>query len=277
MEYRDRAAGWQHAKLSGHKNEDLVKGLLDNDKEYALAFLNRLGLASDLIKETRIGGLRETNVESVNGRKTKSKTDLKVFLKNGKKVNISIKKSLCGQVYFVRAGLFIDTFEKQFNRTIPQTVKRAINLFWAGADDACSIIERFSIKDRNYDLQYRHKSLNATTLKAYDEELYHALLSWFRDNIYAITKLCFSMGAAKNKEDWSDSIWYINLLDENDVDELFSIEDICRAAQGCAWDKTYYSSSNGGTTIQLPFGFVQWHQAQLQFHHNFLKIKEMSE
>ena len=25
MEHRDRASGWQHAKLSGHKNEDLVK------------------------------------------------------------------------------------------------------------------------------------------------------------------------------------------------------------------------------------------------------------
>ena len=25
MEHRDRATGWQHAKLSGHKNEDLVK------------------------------------------------------------------------------------------------------------------------------------------------------------------------------------------------------------------------------------------------------------
>ena len=24
----------------------------------------------------------------------------------------------------------------------------------------------------------------------------------------------------------------------------------------------------GGTTIQLPFGFVQWHQGQIQFHHN---------
>ena len=32
MEHRDRASGWKHAKRSGHKNEDLIKELLDTDK-----------------------------------------------------------------------------------------------------------------------------------------------------------------------------------------------------------------------------------------------------
>ncbi|MEG1835901.1 MAG: hypothetical protein RR229_07235, partial [Oscillospiraceae bacterium] len=115
----------------------------------------------------------------------------------------------------------------------------------------------------------------ATTLKTYDENLYYALSSWFQDNIYEVTKLCFSMGAVNDIKEWSDIIWYINLLDESDVDELFSIEDICIAAQRNACDETYYGFKNGGTTIQLPFGFVQWHQGQLQFHHNFYKIKKM--
>ncbi|MEG1835972.1 MAG: hypothetical protein RR229_07600, partial [Oscillospiraceae bacterium] len=157
MEHRDRKKGWQYAKLSGHKNEELVKKLLDNDKEYALDFLYRLGVECNNITNTSIGGLHETNVKSINGKGTKSKTDLKICFGSGKEVNISIKKSLSGQVYLVRAGLFIDTFEKQFNKNIPQTIKRAINLFWAGADDACSIIEQFSIKDRNFDSQYKHK------------------------------------------------------------------------------------------------------------------------
>ena len=34
MEHRDRATGWQHAKLSGHKNEGLVKELLDSDRDF---------------------------------------------------------------------------------------------------------------------------------------------------------------------------------------------------------------------------------------------------
>ena len=31
---RNRAEGWKHAKLSGHKNEALVKSLIDNDPKY---------------------------------------------------------------------------------------------------------------------------------------------------------------------------------------------------------------------------------------------------
>lgn len=114
MNHRDRAAGWQYAKLSGHKNEDLVKNLLDTDKDFAASLLKRIDRPFANILRTTIGGLHETNVPSVNGRKTKSKTDLKVFLDTEEVINISIKKSLGGQVYFVRAGLFIDTFEKQF-------------------------------------------------------------------------------------------------------------------------------------------------------------------
>ena len=36
-----------------------------------------------------------------------------------------------------------------------------------------------------------------------------------------------------------------------------------------------YGTKNGGTTIQLPFGHLQFHQGGLQFHHNYEKIKEL--
>jgi hypothetical protein len=32
----------------------------------------------------------------------------------------------------------------------------------------------------------------------------------------------------------------------------------------------------GGTTLKLPFGFVKWHQSQIQFHHNFELMKSLS-
>lgn len=274
MMHRDRATGWQHAKLSGHKNEDLVKNLIDTDQNFQDNFLKRIDRALYTITMTSIGGLHETNVPSVQGRKTKSKTDLKVCLNTNEVINVSIKKSLCGQVYLVRAGLFIDTFEKQFNTKIPYNVQRAINLFWAAADDAVEIIEQYSCI-KNYDLQIRHKSVNATTLKAYDKELYNALLNWFADNAYELAKLSFSIGAVRDSSEWSDFVWYINLLGENDTDDIFLIEDVCEAVQSVAHKETYYGSSNGGTTIQLPFGFVQWHQGQLQFHHSYEKIRTL--
>ena len=60
--------------------------------------------------------------------------------------------------------------------------------------------------------------MNATTLKAYDEHLYNVLLDWFTDNAYELTKLSFSMGAVRDSREWSDFVWYINLLGENDTD-----------------------------------------------------------
>ncbi len=279
MKHRDRVTGWQHAKLSGHKNEDLVKRLLDENKSFQDGFLRRIDRADACITETSIGGLHETNVPGVNGKKTKSKTDLKVYLNTNEVVNVSIKKSLGGQVYFVRAGLFIDTFERQFNTRIPTDVQRAINLFWTAADDAVAIVEEFGDRSnrKNYDLQLRHKSLNATTLRAYDEHLYEALLDWFTNNAYELAKLSFAMGAVSDRKEWSDFVWYINLLEENDTDDIFFIEDICNAVQDAAKEETYYGSSYGGTTIQLPFGFVQWHQGQLQFHHDYDKIRRILE
>lgn len=112
MEHRDRSTGWKHAKLSGHKNEDIVKINLDKNKDFQADFLKKINRSDASIIRTSIGGLHETNVPSVNGRKTKSKTDLKVYLDTDEVINVSIKKSLGGQVYFIRAGLFIDTFEK---------------------------------------------------------------------------------------------------------------------------------------------------------------------
>ena len=280
MEHRDRSTGWQYAKLSGHKNEDLVKMLLDNDNEYARSFLERIGLGCDSIKCTSVGGLREKNVPSVAGRrKTKSKTDLKIYLASGNRVNVSLKKSTSGQVYFVRPGIFFDTFERQFGRAVPLPVQRAISLFWSGADDAIDIIESYAdrSKEEDYKLQVRHNSINATTLFAYSEELYYGMLNWFAANAYEIAKLCFSTGAVRDSEEWSDFVWYKNLVGERDVDAIFLIEDICVASAKSAEDCTFYGVDNGGTTIQLPFGFVEWHHGQLQFHHKYKRILTLFE
>lgn len=274
---RNRSEGWKYAKLSGHSNEELVKQLLDNDKKYACDFLARINATNQKIRETSIGGLHETNVPSITGKTTKSKTDLKVFLENGSTKNISIKKSLGGQVYFVRAGNFIDVFEKQFNKIIPRNVHRAIKLFWAEADDALEIIRKYGDKSdkKNYEQQIRHHSLNAITLKNYDTKLYDALLNWFKTNIYELTNLAFTMGAAKDSAEWPEFIWYINLVGETNPDDIFNIRDICKISKKYAETETDYGTINGGTTIQLPFGFVQWHQHQLQFHHQYWKIKKL--
>lgn len=277
MEHRNRAVGWKYAKLSGHRNEDLVKDALDKNEEFGYSFLKRVNRSEKTIVTTSVGGLHEMHVQSINGGKTTSKTDLKVYLSSDEVINVSIKKSLEGQVYFVGADIFINTFERQFNKEIPLLVQRAIRLFWRAADDAVDIIQEFADRSdiRKYNMQIRHKSLNATTLKNYDEELYYGMLEWFCDNSYELALLSFSRGAAADRSEWSDFVWYINLLGEHDIDDIILIDDICTASRKVARDETYCGSKNGGTTIQLPFGFVQWHQGKLQFHHTYDKVSQL--
>lgn len=108
------------------------------------------------------------------------------------------------------------------------------------------------------------------------KELHTNLLKWFTDHASEITELSFARGAAQDREEWSDFLWYINRMKEgNNVDEIFSISALCKAVTREAVKGTKYGVKNGGTTIQLPFGFVQWHQGQMQFHHKYIKVKKL--
>ena len=98
--------------------------------------------------------------------------------------------------------------------------------------------------------------------------------TWFDENKGLIADFCFSKGLAANKEDWAEYVWYINLLGEDDFDVIYPINDIVKAVD-LSSDMVLYGNRQGGTTIQLPFGFVQWHLEQIQFHHNLDKIVEI--
>ena len=277
MSERNRAEGWQHAKLSGHENEALVEGSTENDsalQERILACGKKTGAK---IKSIEFGGLNETDVPCILEGMTKSKTDMHVNLEDGSSINISIKKSVKGQVFLIGVDRFTEGFEKQFKKTIPKDVKRAISLFWGTADDTKDVVEAHSIKNKAYETR-KHRIVK-NTLETYDANLTKALLDWFNDNMPEIFDFCFAKGLAKNESDWATVIWYRNELSENDMDELYLIEDIKTKLTKTA----EYGTRTGGSTIQLPFGFVQWHSpkgkipGQIQFHHDYRKIKELME
>lgn len=267
-EQRNRASGWQHAKISGHENEKLLFELVNSNKhikENILRIAHRDGAG---IANMDFGGLRETNITSVLGGTTKSKADMRIFLSNGDQINISIKKSAGGQVYLIGVDRFVDGFEKQYAKIIPVDVKRAISLYWGAAEDTHEIINNFSQKYKNYEL--RKNRLVATTLAAYDSKLSTKLIQWFNDNIMDIFDFCFSRGLAKNQKDWAEILWYKNKLheQENSFDSLLNIKEM----KTCITKTAVFGSRNGGSTILLPFGFVQWHQAKMQFHHSYEKL-----
>lgn len=273
MPIRNRAEGWKHAKLSGHENERLVAELTKQSSDIQERLLACAHLNGVTVERVEYGGLCETDVECIFGGKTKSKTDMWLYLSNGRRLNVSIKKDEGGQVFLIGIDRFIKGFEKQYEKTIPDTVKRAISLYFGSADDIIDIIDSYG--GANSNLERRKHRLVAATLRKYDEKMCDFLLNWFNDNISELFDFCFSKGLAANSEDWAQIVWYKNMIGENDLDTMLYLPDLQDRVPSTAT----YGTRNGGSTIQLPFGFVQWHSPRkvipgnLQFHHTYSKIE----
>lgn len=276
MTGRNRSEGWKHAKLTGHENEARIDALVEKDSALQTQILNTAKKSNCKIEKIEFGGLKEKDVDCVLGGKTKSKTDMYVHLDNGSNINVSIKKSAGGQVFLIGVNRFISGFEKQFNKNIPEKVKRAMSLYWGTADDIDNKITLFSTKHKAYEVR-KHRLVNETIVK-FAPDLSKALIDWFNDNMIEVFDFCFSTGLAQNKSDWATAIWYRNELSENNMNNMFLIEDIkAKLTESSA----EYGTRTGGSTIQLPFGFVQWHSPKkvipglMQFHHSFKKISEL--
>lgn len=275
MDHRDRAEGWKHAKLSGHENERLVAELTKSNPNIQKRLLQCAHITDAPVDRVEFGGLCETDVDCVLGGKTKSKTDMWIFLSNGKRLNVSIKKDEDGQVFLIGIERFIKGFELQYHKNIPNSVKRAISLYFGNADDTLEVINDFG--SVNKQLETRKHRVVADTLKAYDKNLYHSMLNWFNENISELFDFCFAKGLASNSKDWAQIVWYKNMVGENQFDTMIYLEDFKSNIPHTA----AYGTRNGGSTIQLPFGFVQWHSPRkiipgnLQFHHSYKKIKSL--
>ncbi len=125
MHHRNRAEGWQHAKITGHSNEELCAFLLKENLEVQKRFLNCLGLKNEKVEEVKTGALHEHDVPSILGDKTKAKPDLYVTLSSGNIIGVSLKKSLSGQVFLISVDRFIQGFEAAYDE-IPDIVKQGI-------------------------------------------------------------------------------------------------------------------------------------------------------
>jgi hypothetical protein len=283
MVTRNRSEGWKHAKISGHANENDITNKINNNNIFRENLEKKLNLKSS-IKFAEVGGLNEKNVEDIFGGKTKSKTDLKIILKDKKKINISIKKSLGGQVYLIGVDRFLNGFEIQFKKKIDEDIKRAFKLFFSGANDILQIIdsavlskieEKKKIKIKKY--EKRKKRITWLTFEEYNLQLSLKFIEWFKQNINDIFLFCFERGLSNNKEEWADFIWYKNELMENEIDFVFDIKKMYKTINNNQFKQMIVQGSTlGGTTLKLPFGFVQWHQSQIQFHHNFELMNNLS-
>ena len=273
MHHRNRAEGWQHAKITGHSNEELCAFLLKENLEVQKRFLNCLGLKNEKVEEVKTGALHEHDVPSILGDKTKAKPDLYVTLSSGNIIGVSLKKSLSGQVFLISVDRFIQGFEAAYDE-IPDIVKQGIKLFWGGHPDIIKIANKINGKYIDYEL--RKKRLVHDTIAKYNPDIDSSLINWFRDNVTKIFEFCFTKGLASEPKDWAHIIWYKNMVDPDVCVDTFLTLDTIRTK--ISTDKIVYGTRTGGSTILLPFGFVQWHDPgnkgnnNLQFHHKYKKL-----
>ena len=274
---RNRSEGWKHAKISGHRNEVLIAEKIMNDSDFSNQLKTILKKSFE-IKKAETDGLKNKKVIDVFGTKTIQKTDLKIFWENNSFTNISIKKSKTGQVFLISFENFIKGFELQFNSKIPSDVKRALSLFINGAKDIEAILsnEEYQKNDKKITIyERRKKRLTWETLKKYDHELTEALLFWLKKNVRDLILFCFQRGLVMQEYNWAEYLWYYNTINENNNNIIIKIEKIAEELSSAKYQKNIFPGDRtGGTTIQLPFGFLQWHQKKLQFHHKMDLIIE---
>jgi hypothetical protein len=103
------------------------------------------------------------------------------------------------------------------------------------------------------------------------------MLDYFNSNIGVITRLSFAQGLAKSEQEVADLIIYNKAVDGKTIFLISKI--IENAILLTRLNPIVAGPKNGGSTLQLPTGFLQMHHPQgdnlLQFHHQYKKISKL--
>ena len=269
-------------KKSGHLNEEMIAKELNDNRAFRAHFCERVGIGASEFVAATAGGKNAAFEDGVLGRKTAGKTDVVVMWKGGYFTNVSIKKSTEGQVYLVTARNFISVYSAQYHATIPENVARALALFIGEAADSKAILEATSLSvdgEKAREQAWRQNfRLMFEVLRAYDPVMADALLRWLKEKIVSVTELCFSAGAVKDRDRWAHVLWYKNLVDVEGqgLDYMVPIKNVLLALEKSPEKNVVERGPlNAGSTIQLPFGHLQYHQKQLEFYQQLVKIQEL--
>ena len=278
-EGRSRSEGWRHAKLDGHANEREFAESLINNLEFGSAIEKHVKISPKGVTEISVDGAK--HVESIFDDMTTSKVDLAIKWSDGQQVNISLKKSSSGQVWLVSVPRFISAIEFHLNQKIDLEARIGISLFIGGYNHSsyeeyfnkaldCNRSQNPSIAEQ----EFHQSRLVAKSIKVNFPSIWESMINFFNANIGLITKLSFAQGLAKSKKEAADLIIYNKATNGKSI---FPIHKIIEGA--ISFTKTSPIApgpKNGGSTLQLPTGFLQMHHPQgenlLQFHHQYKKI-----
>jgi hypothetical protein len=279
---RNRPEGWKHAKVDGHLNEHRLSVRLCTDLTLAnylslQCFSKELGIPESVSG----GGASASHVSDVFGGRTNGKPDLEVSWGSGNTVRISVKKSRSGQVFLTSVDRFTDGFRIHYGQRVPAEVERCLSLFIGGDEEAVRMAMRGRrllgpVHRRTGVLLEEHQiRLVAKTLETYFRDDWHATIAWFGANIASIADFAFSRGYAKASADFATHLWYVKAAGYSKDSLLSPMQNLTSACSRHS-DMVSTGRKNGGTTIQLPFGFLQMHSPKaenlMQFHHSRAKI-----
>ena len=280
---RNRSEGWRYAKLDGHANEKQFAESLIRNEEFISAIEKYVTKRSPKgFPEISVDGAK--HVDSILGDKTTSKVDLVLNWSGGEQINISLKKSNSGQVWLISVPRFISAIEFHLNRKLDLEIQIGLSLFIGGTN--LSQYEDYFKQALDFDkkktpsiaAQELHQSrLVAKSIDSNFPAIWAALLDFFSTNIGLITKLSFAQGLAKSEKDAADVIIYNKAVGGQSIFPISRI--IENAILHNKSDPVTAGPRNGGSTLQLPTGFLQMHHPQgdnlLQFHHQYKKISNL--
>lgn len=277
----DRASGWRFAKLDGHHNERAAGASLEEDFQTASNIVNWIS-GQILTKPHRVKVDGSSKVPTIHGDAVIGKIDLTIQDEDIEPVGVSVKKSNGGQVWLVSVDRFLEALGSNGSETESDDLVTGLRLFIGGSENLRHVEEIFSTGLRMsaqrghawHNLEIHQNRLAMESIKLASRTVYEELIDFFKDNISVITHLCFASGSASRREDHAQGVLYNNAPGGAQV---FNIEMLERELISSA-HKISPGPRNGGTTIWLPFGFLQMHKPQgknlMQFHHKLDTLQE---
>ena len=273
-------------KNRGHLNERLVEEALRKNGAFLNSLQYKIRKEGLQARSIEVGGIRAKHVPSatvVNGRhSTPAKTDIAIQWSDGSRTNFSLKLK-DGQVDHRKVDGFCAGFKAQFGNPVPTDVHRALSLFFGSAHDSIQVFNSISpsvVDQRTWEhARHQNHRLVYNMLYAYQPQLAKGMLKWLADEMECICRFCFSCGLVRAREDWADYLWHRNLVDPalSGFDYLVSIEELCVASKRAAQEGNGVAPGpkNGGSSIHLPFGHLEYLHGGMEFYQSISKIQRI--
>ena len=201
----NRAKAGSLEGIAGRTYPILVAEKMRKDKDFLRKVCAYIHRDACEIKDILSGKALSEKVESViQGRKTPSKTTLRIVWKDNTQTNFIVKKSGPAHICLKKVEWFIPEFEAQFKKKVPPVVREALLLFVGRHPRQKQILDSISVNfvgdDIRDDVERKyHNRLTLASMYGYKVACAKKLLEWIAANSAEITEFCFSRGAAKRR------------------------------------------------------------------------------